>query len=420
MGTTGSRDHIEAASSEPLNKRRRFSSTEADDHVVEVPQEPDAVKELLDTAGGGVSDNESDDDAAPEVLSSKDAARQARGLPNRSLRHPSNKRRRTAEEHLPIERTGLPPSVLGESKAEDASVAGAESLQLDAIPLQNQASTTGILQQPDEDPEPLNPINAQNEVSNVGASQISDEAPGDVPVMRAQKPENAQDLPDTAKDAGGYEAPSPTPEPSSGFRMTLVSNEPEEPMDSAPQTGSLEGTHRYTTDEVQADKPRKEPQPAVEPGPSPPGNSTAQLNVEAQQQTPIDTIVSQTAEPSPTPSMPEADSALTRVQKASTTSTAEDQIPGTPQTSTSSVITPVWRTRTHDDTPLAALQSPSLIPAVKAARARSSIRPRHQDLVSAKTKPTSLQQYRDQLLNRHQRTADWGPPGFRKTKFVGA
>jgi hypothetical protein len=421
MGTTGSRDHLEATSPEPVNKRRRFSSAEADDHIVEEPvQESEAVKEQ-DTSGGGVSDNESDNDAAPEVLSSKDAARQARGLPNRSLRYSSNKRRRTADEHLPVGRTELAPSVLGESKAEDATVAGEESLQPDEMPLQNGASMTGIQQQPEEDPKPPGSINSQNEVSNVEASRISDGGPEDVPVMRAQKPETNQDLPDMAKDAGGDKAPTPTPEPASGSTIALVPNELEEPADSAPQPRSPKGAYRDTTDEVQANAPMKEPQPAVEPGPSPLSNSTAQLNVETQQQTPIDTtITSQAAEPSPIQSITEADSAPTRMQEVGKTSTAEDRIPGTPQTSTSSVITPVWRTRTHGDTPLTALQSPSLVPAVKATRARSNIRLRHQDPVSPKSKTTSLQRYRDQLLNRHQRTANWGPPGFRKTKFVGA
>jgi hypothetical protein len=416
MGTTGSRDRLEATSPKPVNKRRRFSSAEADDHFVEVPvQEPDAVKEQ-DTSGRGVSDDESDNDAAPEVLSSKDAARQARGLPNRSLRYSSNKRRRTADEHLPVGETGLPLSGLGESKAEDATVTGEEYLWPDKMPLQNEASMTGTRQQPEEDPKPPGSINPQND-----ASQILDGGPGDVPVMRAQKPETNQDLPDMAKDAGGDKAPTPKPEPASGSTIALVPNEPEEPADSAPQLRSPEGAYRDATDEVQANTPMKEPQPAVESGPSPLSNSTAQLNVETQKQTPIDTtITSQAAEPSPIPSIPEADSAPTRMQEVGKTSTTEDQIPGTPQTSTSSVITPVWRTRTHDGTPLTALQSPSLVPAVKATRARSNIRLRHQDPVSPKSKTTSLQRYRDQLLNRHQRTANWGPPGFRKTKFVGA
>lgn len=34
--------------------------------------------------------------------------------------------------------------------------------------------------------------------------------------------------------------------------------------------------------------------------------------------------------------------------------------------------------------------------------------------------PSSLQDYRQRLLNRNPRTNAWGPPGFRRTRFVGA
>ncbi|OCT53982.1 hypothetical protein CLCR_10304 [Cladophialophora carrionii] len=416
MVTTRLGSRIDASSPQSVNKRRRFSSVEADDHiVVEVPvHEPKAVKER-EISGEVVPGHESDEDAAPEVLSSRDAARQARELPNRSLRHASNKRRRAAEEHLPVGKPGLTPSVPGESKPENAPMSGAASLQPDEVLPQNEASMTRILQPLAEEIRPLSTINSENGVSNVDAARIPVEVTENTAVLDDQKSETAQFLPNMAKNGGGDEAPTPAPELAAEGKTALVTNEPGDTLDSVPQMRSLGDVTPRAGDEVLEKTPMNEPQSAIEPDRSLPGDSTTQLRVEALLQNSKDKAVSQPAGHNPTLSMPEAD-----MQTIGTTSTQEDQISGTPRSSTSSVITPVWRTRAYDETPLTAVQSPSLAPAVKATHARSNTLPRPQDLISRRPKTTSLQRYRDRLLNRHQRTTNWGPPGFRKTKFVGA
>ncbi|EXJ64498.1 hypothetical protein A1O7_00834 [Cladophialophora yegresii CBS 114405] len=415
MVTTRLGSRIGASSPEADNKRKRFRSVDADDPiVVEVPLRESKADNEREISGGVVPNHDSDEDAAPEVVSSKAAARQARELPNRSLQGTGNKRRKTAERHLLVEKPDLTPSVLGESKSEDATISDAASLQLDDMPPQNEASMTGILQPLNEEIGPSKSIILETEISDIDVPQIPGEGTGDLAALDAQKPATAQSLPNIAKNAVGDEAPIPAPEPAAEVIMAHVTNEPEDPVDVVPQMRSLEEAASRPGDEGLADTQMKEPHWAVEADRSSPGDSTTQLNVEAQQQSSEDNALPQSAEPNSTLSMPEADMQATR-----TTLTLEEQISGTPRSNTSSVITPVWRTRAYDETSLTAVQSPSLAPAVKATRAHSNILSRHQHLISKKSKLTSLQQYRDQLLNRHSRTTNWGPPGFRKTKFVG-
>jgi len=84
------------------NKRKRFASEHPDDATAGV--EMTANDNATQASGGAVLQDASEDDGddAPEVLSSKTAAREVLSLPNLSSRTPTRKKRRTAQ-NLPSE-----------------------------------------------------------------------------------------------------------------------------------------------------------------------------------------------------------------------------------------------------------------------------------------------------------------------------
>ncbi len=433
MVTTRSQDRVEESSPAPVNKRRRFSSEGPNDNItVEIPvREIHDVKAQVPPAEVLIED-ESDEDAAPEVISSRDAAQQARALPNRAIRHAGNKRRKVTMEPADIATSTAPESILTVIQPNEQIADASESVDQDsaqgaaAITLNEAAaegapqitggeSTASEVTTPQNEPTPSatkeTEISVQISIPKSDTLSLDDQeiAPAEVPAR-------------IAEEVHGDEAPAlqQNPEPS----IDLAITEAKAATSTDLHLNVSEEVPPDVMEEVEVNIPLHEPLPLAEPNNPAPGVTTMQTNLETAQQTTVDPSMSQSAETDTMlPSSP-AEQAATQEQTFATTPPPEDQVLHTPQPITSGLVTPIWQTRTHD-TPVGSASFPAAARKTEntntlPSRPRPKLSLHRAALVTSKPKPTSLQQYRDRLLNRHQRTTTWGPPGFRKTKFVGA
>lgn len=433
MVTTRSRDLKRASLPSPAaNIRKRFNSEESENSiVVEIPP-----RSLVDPDKEGQSDeintqsaNDIDEnDEAPEVISSKDAAQQARGLPNRSLPPRGNKRRKIAldlsnGESPSTELPGASGSRIENLNSEVSESTGKDLKGSDLVALQTQPSTAENVLIPREDSTALESTIQADKLSSAETNQTSIKRASsseDLVANKAEETETGALLHNGASDVvdSGPSSPEKAVEPhqQTTSEVRLLADE------SNQQETSKEGAHSAGKPEL--DQLAKSTLIV-------PTSPSEQAISKPQPQEIIEESASQSLKATPPPLVAAEgkETTETKAQLLATTANLDVQMFETPKSPTSSVITPVWQTRTptHDSTPVLARNVTAFTSTTASnplhPHARTSLSLRHRPALFSKSKPkpsSSIQQYRNRLLNRHARTANWGPAGFQSSKFVGA
>ena len=481
MVTTRSQDRAEKSSPASVNKRKRFSSPGSDISNAETSalesegatgQEPliAAATERTEQTEEDVSDV----DDAPEVINSKTAAHLARRLPNRSLKHAANKRRKVHEVSEALEL----PAVQSVANAPLTDILDAEESRSDEPVTRPSDETLSSTEPSSTDHAATEEIAAKidtatpkeetgkTEVSNSTSTSTVDNVNQEV--QPPPPPKLARGMPEE-DDVGA----APTTEPAFEATATPSLSEADEPVtatfrlknsdiviDSSKQEEQLGASGQESRLEVERDQvstftpttrhANLEILPAMSASVdssdtypttteviidrhSFPLTPTAAGPIFEAEALPISeaepiTAIEEDHQGDANVPPPHSENPLphtpTEAQEPVIETPAQEQrLPETPKSVTSGMITPVWTTRRPESPSLAAnASSPAekVTNAIKLNHPRSSVTQRHTDLLLPKSRRTSLQQYRDRLLSRHQRTTTWGPPGYRKTKFVSS
>ncbi|KAJ9608881.1 hypothetical protein H2200_006652 [Cladophialophora chaetospira] len=422
MVTTRSQDRIDASSPAPINKRRRFSSEEHNGSiVVEVP-----LREAEDIKNHATSiEIESDDDAPPEVISSKDTAQQVRTLPNRSLGSTGNKRRKVTKEIFEdgVLRSTDPASDASQAKEQNSADSNAieqttpSSIQPPAPSVETPVDTLLVTQR--------EPAAAETEILQIedskstasGAPAELIDLTGDVPAQTDLKSSPAESQEEIASEGNQDNTPA-TEGAAAVTTAPTISN-----ADAAASThlhlDLAAESPPNATEDLDMSTPPQDTLPLVEQHTTVPATVGELSNTETPQLVSPDIPMSQPIEIDLTSISPPVETNAPGEQIEPATTPSKDPVPETPQSTTSGIITPVWQTRTDDMVTSSADTKPKRVDPSR-SRPRQKLNFHHQQMPDSKPKPASLQQYRDRLLNRHPRTATWGPPGFRNTRFVGA
>jgi hypothetical protein len=422
MVTTRSQDRAKVYSPVSLNKRKRFDSEDAEDSiVVEVPRREteDATRHVRhgESEQANQIKHSEDEDDAPEVFSTKMTAQQARVLPNRSIRPRTQKRAKGADYAPGSEQSaanGLPPKSLP-----------AKDQISEPIEPQEQGNGTisdvNTVEYPPAKPEPSPPDQEKVSASSSSSTfrpipdvSLKDEIPDSEDEDRAPGVTRASELP-------------------TGAQPPMVMNSSKDvnpaPTSRQPEAASSMDLQRPATEKISSPM-RLESHCASLTEFPPPAMKEHDLSLEFDGSSRIEALVSAVEAPPASETIDfgstyssaaeESAVSITQVQQDRTTTTTEvNSLP--PTTPTSGIVTPVWRSREEDGT---AQHSPVGVGAAGYGPVRFDqprrMRAPQQGIVSKTPKQTSLQQYRAQLLGRHPRTTNWGSPGSRKIKFVGA
>ncbi|KAI1607981.1 hypothetical protein EDD37DRAFT_644209 [Exophiala viscosa] len=359
----------------PANKRKRFTSEELEDSTLdtfETPAEhPQSRPEQIE--------EEHDDDDAPEVVSSKSAAAQIRGLRSRGLSTPGNKRRKTAK---------------NQKSAEPVPVS-------DTIEVVSTPATPAKKPDQDEEQETDDTIVNDQSEAEVPSVQTEDESiPQTITVSETIIVETASLKPDEEDQT---QSPAPV-------------------VDDASET--IDETAPTTVLPTATEEPEAEPSTdhATLDDPTIPEETSAAAQPESvsEESAPNDLASSTVREHiSASPTIPETqDAFLNHTSSQLTTSTPKSTAKRAPEPQPQSRHRPNSRSSLPNrPTKLSKPSKPSssnLSPQERVALLRGH-RP------GQKPKATSsLEAYRNRILDRHPRTSAWGAPGQRKVKFLGA
>ncbi|KIW49732.1 hypothetical protein PV05_11382 [Exophiala xenobiotica] len=365
----------------PANKRKRFASDEPEDSILETfktPAEyPRTHNEIPST------EDEDDDDDAPEVLSSKATPQKARGAPTRAGRGSGRKRRKAAtdvandasiileSDTVDVART---QPTLDEALAE-AEAEVNEGVASDATAVGDQVDATHI---PTTTTNP--PLEETNAATSHEAASASADTSAAVDSVDDPQSTSLEDRPEALED-------------------TITVKSVPEAADMDCQRKTAADADKLESTETPDEHLSSTPDSATVPGPEAEAEPERETKVPA----PSSTITLQ--EPSDSAPLPEPSAT-----NPTTTSLSSEHIP------TSAIRTTAQKPQS---------QSHSNLNKAKSAKT-SSISTRQQPASALlhehlpKPKPTSLHDFRSRLLNRHPRTTNFGPPGHKRVKFVGA
>ena len=364
----------------PANKRKRFASDEPEDSLLETfktPAEyPRTHNEIPST------EDEDGDDDAPEVLSSKATPQKARGAPTRAGRGSGRKRRKAAtdvandssvvfeSDTIDVARTQPTlDEVLAEAEAE-----ANEGVSSDATAVGDQGDATRIPTTTTD--QPVEETNAAISREEASASADPSAAVGSVDDSQSTR---LEDQPDAQEDT-----------------ITVKSVPEAADMDNQRKTAA-DAADKLESTETPVEHMSSTPDNVTVPGP--------EAETEPEAKVPALSSTTTLQEPSDSAPLPEPSAT-----NPTTTSLSSEHIP------TSAIRT------TAAKKPQA---SHSNLNKAKSAKT-SSISTRQQPASALlhehlpNPKPTSLHDFRSRLLNRHPRITNFGPPGHKRVKFVGA
>ncbi|KIW77927.1 hypothetical protein Z517_07760 [Fonsecaea pedrosoi CBS 271.37] len=355
-------------------KRRRFSSGSLE----EVVPEASILKEQRSGAADQGGEEESDDDSAPEVVSSSVAAQQVWGVPNSSLQRTKCKTRRILRnvderDDYPMSGSDTTTSSKPQNRGPEQDTAG-EPTASGRIPQQSSAeSDTGQALMPTTDNSSPVRTSHQETIEIINESRSGEAlTPADATTQSAEDETRPLD-PENIDTAAQLELSEPLGEEdiSASIEINHRMDPEQEDHHAVNLSNSLSQASSCDISNLpsrgQAETEVNAESNAM--NPSPGDHSGATLEARTKRVGGVDT---------------ELIESWSRSQRAESI-----------QVKMPNVKTPMSRNR-----------SPS----------RSSL---HAPQVSSRPRPSSLQQYRTRLLDRHPRSANWGPPGFRKSKFVG-
>ncbi|OAL34673.1 hypothetical protein AYO20_06090 [Fonsecaea nubica] len=354
-------------------KRRRFSSGSPE----EVMPEASILKEQRSGAADQGGEEESEDDSAPEVVSSSVAAQQVWGVPNSSLQRTKRKTRRTLRnvdegDDRPMSGSDMTTTSKPQNRDPEQDTAG-EPTASGRIPQQSGAeSDTGQAPMPTTDNS--SPVRTSQETIEIINASRSDEAlmPADATTQSAEDETRPLD-PENIDTAAQLELSKPL-----GEEDISASIEINHRMDPEQEDQHAVNLSNSLSQASSADTPNLPSR----------GQAEIEVNAESNAMNPsLGVHLGATLEVR-TKRVGGVDTGL--IESCSRSHGAESI-----QVKMPNVKTPTSRNR---------------------SLSRSSL---HAPQVLSRPRPSSLQQYRTQLLDRHPRSANWGPPGFRKSKFVG-
>ncbi|KAK7895087.1 hypothetical protein LTR67_005826 [Exophiala xenobiotica] len=382
------------------NKRKRFASEEPEEDSIldtfKTPAEyPRTHNEIPST-----EDEDDDDDDAPEVLSSKTTPLKARGAPTtRSGRGSGRKRRKAATDvandssTIDVARTHpTPDEALAEAEAE-----ANEGVSSDATAVGDLVDATRI---------PSNTTTTNQPIEETDAA-ISHEEP-----LAIADPSAAVDSVDDPQSASLEDHPDSLED-----TITIMSVPESTDMDSQRKTAAAAAdADKLESMETPVEHMSSALDSAIIPGSAPNADAGPEVETEDKVSAPSSTSLP------PSQALP-SDSAPASLPEPSgtnlntTSHSYSEHIPASAIRTTS--ITAKPESHSHS------LSNPSLSKA-KSVMKTSSISARQQPASALlrehlpKPKPTPLQDFRSRLLNRHPRTTNFGPPGHKRVKFVGA
>lgn len=390
----------------PINKRKRFSSEELEDTstiVVEIPAK-DARKDANIHAEHDVveeGDDDDDDDAAPEVLSSKASAQPSLGLGRPPTKSTGRKRRKMPTKAAEALETGV---LSGDTIEVIGAKSGAAAEEATTSPSDDFVSATSV----------------QSEAVEALPVTAVDEANGEIPPSDSEINFDTNTVTETEGDPNAVEL---------GINLNLVRPSELTPdvvaeLDPAAGTEEPQSTSRMDTgaDTDALDTTQKEDATVAIDEPDVPTTTTESTGPVESQSHAIPHIPLSTTEQSDNESHP----ASTKSTSTSTSITVTATAPALQPKKTiffDPVDQPTDSTPTARSQPSSSLFITSTRPSKPfPTTSTSTSKPRRptQQTPASRPKPTSLQDYRGRLLNRHPRTTNWGAPGgLRKVKFVG-
>jgi hypothetical protein len=381
------------------NKRKRFASDEPEEDSIldtfKTPAEyPRTHNEIPST-----EDEDDDDDDAPEVLSSKTTPLKARGAPTtRSGRGSGRKRRKAATDvadndssTIDVARTQpTPDEALAEAEAE-----ANEGVSSDATAVGDQVDATRI---------PSNTTTTNQPMEETNAAISHEEA------LATAAPSAAVDSVDDHQSTGVEDHPDALED-----TITIMSVPEATDMDSQRKTAAATAdADKLESTETTVEHMSSTLDSATIPASAPNADAEPEVETKAKVSAPSSTRLP------PLQELP-SDSAPAPRPEPSATNLNTTSLPSSEHIPTSAI-----RTSAITAKPQSHSHSNPTLNKAKSVKKTSSMSTRQQPASALlrehlpKPKPTPLQDFRSRLLNRHPRTTNFGPPGHKRVKFVGA
>ncbi|KAL6249748.1 hypothetical protein RBB50_003603 [Rhinocladiella similis] len=366
-----------AVAKTPANKRRRFESDEPEDSILDTFQTPAEYPRTRDAAT-----EDDDSDAAPEVVSTRSSARRARNTPGSSSKGSSSKRRKTATPTSPYKASNLAPGsdtidVARPNSTSDGAVAQtSENAVVRGQSTTEQAPETDFTATTAEDKDQNDPVaNAVDNPTLTDSDTTITAQPNSADKPSASLPGGADQSAVTQVEDRGTIVVEPTVD-----IETLNDQESKGANgDTAPSSSSARTGQDKASSNVQSE--------TLSPSPTPP------LPVPAVTNPTITTAAAAVAAAGPKQSIPLSYIRSTAHPRSHTTSAHPSTVVKKAKTAKTSTIF----TRRQ---PASALL--------------------REHLPNPNPKPSSLQDFRSRMFNRHARSANFGAPGQKRVKFVGA
>ncbi|KAK6381957.1 hypothetical protein LTS17_003842 [Exophiala oligosperma] len=356
----------------PTNKRKRFDSDEPEDSILDMFQTPAEYPRARDVATEEEEQGDDDSDAAPEVVSTRSSARRTRYPPGSASKSSGIKRRRTA-------------TLTGQDKGSDP------------------ASGSGLIDVVKPNSTSIKTTTEGDDYVDVHDPATSTEqAPeGDVPATNSEDKDQIESVANTVDNQILTDSDTTV----TALPSTSLPNGEEEDQSAVAEvedTSTAVVERTFNGETLDDQRPRESNDHEDDPSSS----SAARTD---QRDKASSHVQFETTTPSSRPRSP-----IAAVTNPTTTTAAAPKQSVPISSIRSTVAHPQSQTNSSHQFKKAKTAKSLKI----SARRQPASALVHQHL--PKPKPTSLQDFRSRMFNRHARTTKFGAPGQKKVKFVSA